>query len=263
MAWGAVFVFDIKQGRMDVWRDLPDDRRFLQPAGLALGDNGELFMADAEARHIVRLDREGRVLQIFGDGILQRPVGLAIDPLRRRLLVADAHAHAIRVFSLNGELLDEWGSRGGEEETPTSRSGAPLESLTFNFPTFLTYAADKVYVTDTMNSRVLVISAETGRTLRAIGERGVYQGNFARPKGVAVDSEENIYVIEGYFDHVVVFNKHGQLLMAFGGTGAEPGKFNLPGGVWIDHHDRVFVADTNTGRVQVFQFLGGGTENDD
>jgi DNA-binding beta-propeller fold protein YncE len=91
---------------------------------------------------------------------------------------------------------------------------------------------------------------------------GMYIGNMVRPKGVAVDSEGNIYVVESYYDHLLVYNSKGEYLMAIGGVGTEPGKFHLPSGVWIDSHNRVFVADTLNSRVSVFQFLGGGSESE-
>jgi hypothetical protein len=37
---------------------------------------------------------------------------------------------------------------------------------------------------------------------------------------------------------------------------------HLPSGVWIDSRNRVYVADMLNSRVAVFQFLGGGSENE-
>ena len=108
-----------------------------------------------------------------------------------------------------------------------------------------------------MNAKIHVVSTTTGKMLQSIGQRGIYVGNLVRPKGVAVDSEENVYIIEGYHDHLLVFNRHGQFLMPLGGEGTKPGQFNLPSGIFIDKRDRIFISDTHNGRVQVFQFLGG------
>ncbi|MDD5316396.1 MAG: SBBP repeat-containing protein, partial [Candidatus Cloacimonetes bacterium] len=89
------------------------------------------------------------------------------------------------------------------------------------------------------------------------GERGLYLGNLVRPKGVAVDSEGNIYVVESLHDYLLVYNREGQLLLALGGTGGDIGQFYLPSGVWVDSRDRIFVADMFNARVMIFQFLGG------
>lgn len=87
-------------------------------------------------------------------------------------------------------------------------------------------------------------------------------GDFVRPKGVAVDAENNIYAVESYHDHLLVFDEEGRFLLPIGGTGKEIGSFYLPGGVWVDARNRVFVADTFNGRIVVFQFLGGGRESE-
>jgi len=97
--------------------------------------------------------------------------------------------------------------------------------------------------------------------VRNIGARGLTVGSLVRPKGVAVDSEGNVYVVESYYDHLLVFNRRGEFLMPIGGVGQETGKFYLPAGVWVDGRNRVFVADMFNGRVMVFQFLGGEAES--
>ena len=97
-----------------------------------------------------------------------------------------------------------------------------------------------------------------GEYRRAIGTRGLFVGNLVRPKGVAVDGERNVYVIESYYDNLLVYNAEGEFLMPLGGTGSSTGRFFLPAGVWTDERNRVFVADMFNGRVVVFPFLGGG-----
>jgi DNA-binding beta-propeller fold protein YncE len=123
-------------------------------------------------------------------------------------------------------------------------------------------AKGKLYVADTINARVQVISSDTGRHLASIGKLGIYVGNMVRPKGVSVDGEGNIYVVESFHDHLLIYNSRGEFLMSIGGVGSAPGQFHLPAGVWVDARNRVFVADTLNSRVSVFQFLGGGSESE-
>ena len=79
-----------------------------------------------------------------------------------------------------------------------------------------------------------------------------------RPKGVALDGEGHVYVVESYYDSLLVFSPQGEFLMPIGGTGTATGRFYLPSGVWVDAGNRVHVADMFNGRVVTFQFLGGG-----
>jgi sugar lactone lactonase YvrE len=246
----AVVVFDQNKGSMVFWDKAAGYQGFVSPVGIALGAQGETYVADADLGYVVRLDRDGNNLGVIGKGRLQRPTGVAWDEKRQRLYVADTHAHDVKVFDPSGTLVGNFGERGdGKGE--------------FNFPTFVALQGDELYVSDTMNARVQVISAENGEFRRTIGSRGLYVGNLVRPKGIAVDSEGNVYVVESYYDHLLVFNRDGQFLMAVGGgAGQAVGQYYLPSGVWIDARNRLFLADTFNGRIVVYQFLGGGAENE-
>lgn len=241
----AVFVFDEKAGALHVWERAEGLANFVAPSGLALGPGGDLFVADAELGFVVRLDAKGEPRGVIGRGLLKRPTGLARDPRDGLLFVADTYAHDIKVFDDSGKLLRVVGARGeGEGE--------------FNFPTHLAYSNGELYVTDTLNSRVQVFNAAGEVQKRRFGQRGLYLGNLVRPKGVALDSEGNVYVVESYYDSLLVFSARGEFLLPIGGTGTATGRFYLPSGVWVDAKNRVFVADMFNGRVVAFQFLGGG-----
>ncbi len=240
---GAVFVFDEPEGELRVWEFANGLRPFVGPVGIALDGQGGILVADAELGIVAHLDRDGNSLEPLGAGLLQRPTGVARDPATGEIYVADTHAHDIKVLSPAGELLRTLGQRGE----------APGE---FNFPTHITIVDGRLYITDTMNSRVQILPLAGGEP-RIVGERGLFYGNLVRPKGVAVDSENNLYIVESYYDNLLVFNEEGQFLMPIGGVGHGTGRFYLPSGVWVDAYDRVFVADTFNGRVTLFQYLGG------
>ncbi|MDH5537911.1 MAG: 6-bladed beta-propeller [Rhizobacter sp.] len=241
----AVFVFDEKAGELQLWQQAEGLLKFVAPSGLALGPGGQLYVADAELGLVARLDAQGQPGAALGRGLLKRPTGLAHDPGNGLLFVADTYAHDIKVFDATGSLLRVIGRRGeGDGE--------------FNYPTHLAFANGELYVTDTLNSRVQVFGAEGQVLNRKFGARGLYLGNLVRPKGVAVDSEGNVYVVESYYDSLLVFSRRGELLLPIGGTGTATGRFYLPAGIWVDAKDRVFIADMFNGRVVLFQFLGGG-----
>ena len=80
-------------------------------------------------------------------------------------------------------------------------------------------------------------------------------GHFSNPKGIALDSDGHIYIVDAHFEAVQIFNKEGQLLLVFGNEGRGPGEFWLPAGLHIDDQDRIWIADSYNRRVQVFQYL--------
>lgn len=245
----AVIVFDPVLGKLETWERADGLTNFQSPVGIAATPDGHVFVADADLGIVVHLDASGAPLRAFGRASLRRPTGLAYDPATNELYVADTQSHDIKVFDSRGAVLRVIGRRGEAEGE-------------FNFPTHLAFADGLLYVTDTMNSRVQVISRDGKTVQRSFGERGLYVGNLVRPKGIAVDTEGNVYVVESYHDHLLVFNRYGEFLMAIGGAGQEVGKFFLPSGVWTDRLNRVFVADMFNGRVVLFQHLGGGADGE-
>lgn len=242
VARGGVFVFDEIKGQLLFWNDAGRSRKFTTPSGIVLGDNGELFVADADLGEIIRLGPNGEPRGSFGEGLLKRPTGIARDPQSGRIYVSDTHAHNIKLFGNDGKLQHVIGQRGegiGE----------------FNFPTFLSFASTKLYVTDTLNSRIQVLNAE-GQYVLKFGRRGLNVGDLPRPKGISVDRAGLIYVVESYYDHLLVYSSDGQLLLPIGGTGSEIGEFYLPSGVWTDARGRVYVADMFNSRVIIFEYVG-------
>ncbi|HJW26554.1 MAG TPA: 6-bladed beta-propeller [Rhodocyclaceae bacterium] len=246
---GAVFVFDENHGRLDVWEMAEGYRHFIAPSGIALGPEGRVFVADADLKRVFLLDRDGNGVGVIGADQLQRPTGLAWDANAALLYVADTYAHCIKVFDMTGRLVRTIGERGEEPGQ-------------FNYPTYLAIGHGKLLVADTMNARVQALDLEGDAPPVVMGKRGVMLGDMVRPKGVAMDSEGNYYVVESYHDHLLVFDGQGRFLLPIGGAGRDVGRFYLPSGVWVDARNRVFVADTFNGRIVIFQFLGGGRESE-
>ncbi|MDH5265829.1 MAG: 6-bladed beta-propeller [Betaproteobacteria bacterium] len=240
---GGVFAFR-PEGGPEILEFATGSRRFVSPTGIACGPGGSLFVADSALGYVVEFDEKGGLRRQVGAGILRRPTGLAFDRERAELYVADTASHDVKVFDAGGRLLRRIGGRGE----------APGE---FNFPTHLWFRAGDLYVSDTMNGRVQVFARGASQPRLVVGSRGLNVGQLVRPKGVATDSAGNIYVVESYYDHLLVYDREGRFLLPIGGLGQDAGQFYLPAGLWVDERDRVFVADMFNGRVVVLQFLGG------
>jgi DNA-binding beta-propeller fold protein YncE len=243
----AVMVFDPNKGELDEWKMATAEEEFRTPIAIAVGDNGTVYVTDSQLALVTQLDHKGNPIKQFGHDVLKRPTGIARDPEKKQVYVADTHAHNIKVFSDDGKLLDtigKWGHDIGE----------------FNSPTHLAFAHGKLYVTDTFNTRVQILD-RSGKFSQQFGKRGLYVGNLIRPKGVTTDSDGNIYVIESYADYLLVYNSKGQFLLPIGGTGSGIGQFYLPAGVWSDANDRIYIADMFNGRVVVLQYLSDRYKN--
>ena len=246
----GVFVFDEPNGKLAFWERAETYRDFVSPVSVAVGPDGQLLVADAVLGLVARLSADGTPLEPIGKGRLTRPTGLVYDAAAKRIYVTDTPEHTIKIFDETGQFVNSIGSLGD------GASG-------LNLPTYLSLRGTRLYATDTLNARVQIFSTRTGNALGQIGKRGPYLGNMVRPKGVATDSEHNIYVVESNHDYLLIYNQLGEFLMAIGGNGEAPGNFHLPAGVWTDSRNRIFVADTLNSRVSVFQFLGGDSGSPD
>jgi len=85
-------------------------------------------------------------------------------------------------------------------------------------------------------------------------------GMFRAPTDVAFDSDDNIYISDGYINsRVAKFDKHGNWIKSWGSRGVSgphadqnPSQFNTPHNIGIDRQNNVYVADRGNRRIQVF-----------
>jgi sugar lactone lactonase YvrE len=102
-----------------------------------------------------------------------------------------------------------------------------------------------------------------GRLLMTLGTRGAAGDNTSRtsfnePNAVAVASNGDVYVSDGYENsRIVHFRKDGTFVKIIGGThGSAPGELDLPHGVAVDADGRVIVADSDNKRLSIFDREG-------
>jgi len=81
---------------------------------------------------------------------------------------------------------------------------------------------------------------------------------------VTWDSDDNIYVSDGYFNsEIAKFDKHGNWIKRWGSAGPggvhaneNPGQFSNPHNIGIDRDNNIYVADRGNRRIQVFDTDG-------
>jgi uncharacterized protein (TIGR03663 family) len=87
---------------------------------------------------------------------------------------------------------------------------------------------------------------------RTFGAAGNGPGQFAEPRGVAMDPSGNVSVADSKNSRIEVFDANGAFLRALGTKGPGDGQLNEPCGVAVGPDGQVYVADTWNHRVVVF-----------
>ena len=118
-------------------------------------------------------------------------------------------------------------------------------------------SAGRIYVADSNHGRVLVFDAG-GRQLATI-PRGAAQSDLGLPRGMVVDREGLLYVVDTSAHAVQVYRELGKdrtpaYVGRFGEQGTGDGAFEYPNAVAVDARGRVYVTDWRNDRIQVWSF---------
>jgi DNA-binding beta-propeller fold protein YncE len=213
-----------------------------EPYGLAVDSKNNLYIADQKVGAIFIFNTETRELDMIKNKThahFARIIGLAIDD-GDRLFVSDPGLRHVLVFD----------SAHKAEDVITDGMAEPSM-----------LAVDRenrqLYVSDIKLDQVLVYDADSLKLKRKIGTTGhnhelTTPGDFAKPTGMAVDAEGNLYVCDTLNNRIEIFDADGKFVSAFGKSGDGPGYFSRPKGIAIDSDNHIWVADGMQDRVQVF-----------
>ncbi len=237
---GGVHLFSM-QGRKHVFIPFNSELKQAPPVDIVVGKRDTLYVVGGNPQRLW-LWHKGM------DGFESRPLDFTprrvtgLTYINNTFLMVDTPLHIIYRVSLSGKLLQKGAQRGKN-----------LRGL--NYPTFIAVSDSLVYITDTMNFRVVgcLIDSLTN-WLHMIGGPGVMSGQLNRPKGVAVDASGAIYIVDASFDNVQIFSPEGRLLDVFGRSGHGPGEFSGPTDIAVDGN-WIYVSDTLNHCVKVFQII--------
>ena len=84
------------------------------------------------------------------------------------------------------------------------------------------------------------------------GSTGSGDGQFNAPGGIAIDSSNNVYVVDKSNHRIQKFTSTGGFITKWGSSGSGDGQFNVPIGVAVDSSNNVYVSDSGNNRVQKF-----------
>jgi sugar lactone lactonase YvrE len=251
------------------------------PHDLAFDAAGNLLIADTYNQRIRRIDRQGIITTIAGNGTaayagdngpalqasLNNPQGLTLDR-EGNLLIADTYNHVIRRVDRAGTITTLAGTVPGH-----GGDGGPAIKAQINLTMAVAAAPDgSIYISDAANSRIRRVAADgTIQTIVGYGPaQDTYGGGYAGDGGPAAkgkifsatdlkcDAAGNLYIVDSG-NHRIRVVRNGTITTLAGagklGSGGDGGpataaELNTPQKIALAKDGSFFIADRANGRVR-------------
>jgi len=234
----------------------------LQPRGIALSNDGTLYIADSGNHRVLHITAEGDLLQEWGAGgdfssetgmdvgYFNQPWGVAVDE-DGFVYVADTWNHRIQKFTAEGRFVTSWGFFSNELTDPYGMWGP--RDIVLDQDGYL-------LVSDTGNKRISIFDTD-GQFIGQIGEAGFLSGQFDEPVGLAISPiTGDLYVADTWNQRMqrLAHVGSGQYtpLLTWDIDGWYGQSLDNKPYIAVDKYDRVYVADPEGARVLVFSANG-------
>lgn len=222
---GLIEVIDLEKNTFDYFEPAGNGKLNL-PLNCFVDDTGKLYVADGIRMQVMIFGPDGNYIGALGETDKFKPtdVFVTIDTI----WVTNIKNNRINVYKKDTrELLYSF---------PDAEQGQPGYLY---LPANIYVTPDKVYVSDIGDFNVKTFTHD-GKYLSSVGSNGSALGQLARPKGIAVDKKENLYVVDASFENIQIFDKNGRVLLFFGGPYQGPGDMWLPAKVTIDYDNLTY-----------------------
>lgn len=208
---------------------------FSYPVGLAVGEEGQVWVADLWAERVFRLDLGNDAVE----EVPRMPSGYrapgALAYRHGLLYLADLARHQVLVLSPDGELARVIGEGKG---------GKPGQLA---FPNGVWVATSgEVFVADSDNHRLQVFDA-AGRLSRVLQPH-----RLLLPRGLVQDARGRLHVADSLANDIAVLDPAGQIVARYG----LDEELSAPNGL-AARGSKIYVADRGNGRVVAWE-VGDG-----
>ena len=237
--------------------------QFNYPEGVAVDATGNIYVVDSENHSIRKITPVGGVSTLagstagFADGQgaaaqFNFPIGVTVDA-GGNVYVADTENYKIRKVTPAGVVTTLAGSTQGFTD------GASTNAQ-FNSPTGIAIdAIGNLYVTDNYKIRKIspasVVSTLAGSSTAGYADGKGTDARFTNPYGIAVDSNNILYVSDSDNDRIRKITADGTVTTIAGGTqGYADGsgniaQFNYPKGIAVAS-GTIYVADEANNKIR-------------
>jgi len=194
------------------------------PSSVVMDERGTIYVLQRgeKADPVLAVDRDGKILRSWGEGMYKIPHSIRIDP-QGNIWTVDSSSSMVLKFTPQGEKLMEI-SVG---EQPAGRGAT-------NGTTDIAFGPNgRLFISDGYgNARVLEYTAE-GKRVRQWGSAGNGPGQFRQPHGIAVDDQGILYVADRQNGRLQRFDLSGKYLGEWDDLGMVTTVTFRDGTLWI------------------------------
>ncbi len=211
---GMKGVFDTSDGTTKGKPLNSNAARFTSPASIQVDrQSGEIYVADGESRNgnsrIMVLDANGNFLRQWRIENMDSVhcMEFANDGT---VYVCDRYGNQIRLYDKMGNFKKTfdmpWKPFTVPADGKIEQSGGATVALALSRDAAQAF----MYVVNQNNSQIDIVDRQTGKLLSSLGEIGNLPGQFNQAHSVALDSQNNLYVVENRGRRIHKFRPVGQ-----------------------------------------------------
>ena len=268
----------------------PATKVSIGPYGVAVDNDGNLWITDNAFERIRRVDGTGALTTVAGTGQsgfsgdggparqarLAHPWSIAVDAAGN-VIFSDSDNHRVRKISATTGIIT---TIAGSADPSHGGDSGPAALANLRGPFHMAFDADGNFLfTESLDQRIRKIDRTTGiiSTFAGteliptgdldLGDNGpATQAKFFNPHGIVVDRSGNVFIADSWNYRVRKISRNG-IVTTIAGTGvsgfsgdggpAIKAELNSPEGLAVDSAGNVFVADTDNHRIRRIDAISG------
>jgi DNA-binding beta-propeller fold protein YncE len=192
---------DFRYEPVEGWGELPPGWTYGEVAAVGVDKRDNVYVFNRSSHPMIVLDRSGKFLRSWGEGVFTRPHGIHMAP-DETIFLTDDGDHTVRQCTLEGKVIATIGIPG---RSSAFMSGEPFHRCTHTAQS----PSGDIYVADGYGNACVHKFSPDGKLLFSWGEPGTDPGQFNIVHNICCDHDGWVYVADRENHRIQVFDGKG------------------------------------------------------